>query len=100
MEISDRVICRYDEGRKGPLLVCLGGIHGNEPAGVRAIEIVNTLLRNEPDINPDFEFSGRIIGLAGNVQALKKQKRFLQMEDLEKSRFLHLGLKRTMQKGS
>ena len=26
--------------RPGPLLVCVGGVHGNEPAGVRALEAV------------------------------------------------------------
>ena len=80
MNQQQRVICRYDEGRKGPLLICLGGIHGNEPAGVQAIKTVGTLLHHERSMNPGFEFSGRMLGLAGNVQALEKSKRFISMD--------------------
>ena len=80
MTQQQRVICRYDEGRAGPLFICLGGIHGNEPAGVQAIRTVGTLLNHERTINPGFEFSGRMLGLAGNVQALEKAKRFIRMD--------------------
>jgi len=78
--MPQRVLCRYDGKEKGPLLVCLGGIHGNEPAGIQAIDIVATLLEAEPAANPDFSFRGRMLGLTGNVQAIAAGQRFIQCD--------------------
>ncbi len=72
-----RVIGKHTGGKHGPLLVCFGGMHGNEPAGVQALEILFTLIENEPLINPAFRFNGRMIGLRGNLKALKKGVRYL-----------------------
>ena len=72
-----RVITRYYGTERGPLFICLGGIHGNEPAGIQAISIVSTLLRTEPSINPDFVFRGRMLGLTGNIQAVQQGTRFI-----------------------
>ena len=66
--------------RKGPLLICIGGMHGNEPAGLRALNLVFTLLEREPEVNPGFSFAGRVIGLTGNVQAVTRQCRFVQKD--------------------
>ncbi len=66
----------YDEGREGPLLVVFGGMHGNEPAGVLALQEMFKMLKREPEHNPRFTFKGRLIGLLGNVQAFKAKKRF------------------------
>jgi len=58
--------------RPGPLLVCVGGVHGNEPAGVRALESVLRELRSE-DAPP---FRGTFVALAGNLGALETSVRF------------------------
>lgn len=58
--------------RLGPLLVCVGGIHGNEPAGVRALEEVLRELRAD-DAPP---CRGRLVALAGNLGALEASVRF------------------------
>lgn len=58
--------------RSGPLLVCVGGVHGNEPAGVRALEAVLEDLRAE-DAPP---VRGRLVALAGNLGALEASVRF------------------------
>jgi succinylglutamate desuccinylase len=84
MAEPNRVICRYDGAEKGPLLICLGGVHGNEPAGVQAIHIIATLLDAEPAINPGFVFKGRMVGISGNVQAISRGQRFIQA-DLNRS---------------
>lgn len=73
-----RVIGRYDGHDHGTLLICLGGIHGNEPAGVQAIDILLHLLEIEPLTNPGFRFRGRFLGLAGNLGALQAGKRFIR----------------------
>jgi len=68
------------EGRHGPLVIVMGGMHGNELAGVKALELLFKMLENEPLINPDFEFMGRIIGLYGNMAAIDAQKRFINVD--------------------
>lgn len=77
---QQRIIGRYEGDEKGPLFIAIGGMHGNEPAGVQALEIMFQMLNNEPLVNPDFRFKGCFIGLRGNVQALNKGKRFLQKD--------------------
>lgn len=74
----DRIIGRYTGEKKGPLLICFGGMHGNEPAGVQALDLMFKMLEVEPITNPRFNYAGRIIGLRGNVQAIKTGKRFLK----------------------
>ena len=67
-----REIGRWDRGRPGPTLLVLGGIHGNEPAGVRAAQRVMARLH---ELEPDMR--GRFVALAGNLKALAEQRRFL-----------------------
>jgi succinylglutamate desuccinylase len=74
----ERIIGSYTEGRKGPLLVCLAGIHGNEHAGIEALRFLFTLIEQEPQLNSQFEFYGRMVGIAGNLKALRKKQRYLQ----------------------
>lgn len=75
-----RMLSRYDGDARGPLLICLGGMHGNEPAGVEAIRVVSVLLEEEPNVNPTFTFHGRFIGLAGNLGALAQARRFIRTD--------------------
>ena len=56
-----RIVGSYTGQKKGPLLICLGGTHGNEPAGIQALDILFKLLELEPESNPAFQFAGRII---------------------------------------
>ncbi len=68
------------EGRHGPLVIAIGGMHGNELAGIKALKLLFKMLEDEPLINPDFEFHGRIIGLYGNMAAIKAKKRFIDVD--------------------
>lgn len=72
-----RVIGSYTQGRKGPLFVAIGGIHGNEEAGVKAIETMVKMLEAEPTIDSDFEYLGKFLGIRGNIKALKAGKRYI-----------------------
>lgn len=66
-----RVIGRA--GRSGgPLLICVGGIHGNEPAGVAAL--VRVLERLAGDGSG---LTGEVVGLIGHRRALIAGVRFL-----------------------
>jgi succinylglutamate desuccinylase len=71
---SSRVIGRFGTP-PGPRLICLGGLHGNEPAGVLALRRV---FRTLHDRTPPF--NGHIVGIAGNIGALKAGRRFLKRD--------------------
>ncbi len=57
----------------GPTLIVVGGLHGNEPAGVKA------LLRVLPRLvaDPTGIAHGRVVGLSGNRKALAAKRRYL-----------------------
>lgn len=56
----------------GPLLLCIGGLHGNEPAGVRALEaMVETIAARRGSVKGDF------VAVAGNLPALEAGRRFI-----------------------
>lgn len=77
--MNDRIIGNYTSNKKGPLLFVSGGVHGNEPSGVKALEkVFAELEKTKPEIN------GRIIGVRGNTAALKKDQRFID-EDLNRT---------------
>lgn len=79
----ERIIGQYTGEGKGPLLIAIGGMHGNEPAGVEAIELMFKMLEVEPITNPAFRFNGRILGLRGNLRALETGKRYI-VKDLNR----------------
>jgi hypothetical protein len=67
-----RELGRYGEPAAAPLVICIGGMHGNEPAGVFAAQRVLSELHA---YNPPFR--GSLIALAGNRAALARGCRFL-----------------------
>jgi succinylglutamate desuccinylase len=77
---SERIIGHYRGAEAGPLVVAIGGIHGNEPAGVLALERLFDLLEDEPRINPGFSFKGDLLALRGNLEALAAGKRFIDAD--------------------
>ncbi len=74
-----RIIGSYPtEKYEDPLVIGVGGLHGNEPSGVVAIENVFEKLNEK-----DFPVNGKFVGLAGNLPALDKNMRFVD-EDLNR----------------
>lgn len=73
----DRLIGSYEGVEKGPLLICIGGMHGNEPAGVIAADKMIRMLHIEPYHNPDFRFTGKFVGMIGNLRAFSEKQRFI-----------------------
>ncbi len=70
-----RVLGRVSGEEPGPTLVCIGGIHGNEPAGVQALRrvfatIASTRLR----------LRGELVGLSGNLAALARNSRYIDSD--------------------
>lgn len=74
----NRIIANLKGKQDGPTLIFVGGIHGNEPAGVFALKRVSEFLSTEK-----IEIKGNIICIAGNLRALKKGVRY-HKEDLNR----------------
>lgn len=70
---TSRYIGSFTGTPNGALLICIGAVHGNEPAGVNALKIVFSLLEQAKNLH----FKGKIVGLIGNQQAFAQQKRFI-----------------------
>lgn len=67
-----RSIGAYGGVEPGPIVVCVCGIHGNEPAGLRAAErVLEALHRRQPRLRGEF------IAIAGNLEALARGRRYL-----------------------
>ena len=67
-----RHIGSYRGEAAGPTLVCVGGLHGDEPSGVLALErVFQALERRRPAIR------GELVGIAGNLSALAQNRRYL-----------------------
>lgn len=72
---TKRIIGRLEGTQKGPTLVFFGGIHGNEMAGVKALEYVFGKLEDTSE-----KLKGTMIGIRGNIPAQMAGKRFLKSD--------------------
>lgn len=70
--LQQRELGSWDCGRPGPTLLVVGGMHGNEPAGVAAARRVLAALQER-----ELPMQGRFLALAGNLEALRQERRFL-----------------------
>lgn len=68
----EREIGTFKGTKPGPNLIFFGGIHGNELAGIYAL---NTVLNDLKETNPSFK--GNIYAIAGNLKAINAGKRFI-----------------------
>jgi predicted deacylase len=59
----------------GPMVIGISGLHGNEPAGAIALQQV---LQHLHVLQPPFK--GRLIGLAGNLEALQRGARYVHRD--------------------
>ncbi|MCX2718494.1 succinylglutamate desuccinylase/aspartoacylase family protein [Lentiprolixibacter aurantiacus] len=76
MEVeTSRIIGKLQGKESGPTVIFFGGIHGNEPSGVQALEQVFT----EVD-KLGIDIRGTVYGIRGNIPALKQEKRFLSFD--------------------
>ena len=66
---------RHRGDEPGATLLCVAGIHGNEPAGVLALRRVLDQLRR---LRP--AFAGELVGLTGNLAALARGRRHLDTD--------------------
>jgi succinylglutamate desuccinylase len=71
----ERVLGRLEGTAGGPTVVVFGGIHGNEPSGVIAFREVIAALEDVA-----LPFRGRLLGLCGNLAALRRGRRYLRRD--------------------
>jgi succinylglutamate desuccinylase len=74
-DLREHRLGEHDAGRPGPLFLFTGGLHGNEPGGVRALLDLLVELRAEAPA-----FAGRLVCLAGNLDALRAGQRYLDAD--------------------
>lgn len=73
--ITNRTIGRLNGERPGPTLIVVGAIHGNEPAGVEALESVIRDLEMRGGLA-----RGDLLAVTGNVEALRRKVRFVDWD--------------------
>jgi succinylglutamate desuccinylase len=66
-----RELLRFSGDEPGPLVIISGGIHGNEIAGLKALERIKKDLKNCQG-----KFKGTFIGIRGNLESIKKGIRY------------------------
>jgi succinylglutamate desuccinylase len=67
-----RVLADHGHATDGPTVVAVGSLHGDEPAGAEAVARFGGVV-NGP-------FHGRFVGLAGNVGALDRRVRYIDVD--------------------
>ncbi len=75
--MDERIIANIT-GNDGPIFLALCSLHGNEPSGEAAIRSVAAAIEKDPSA-----FSGRFIGMIGNLRAREENVRFID-EDLNR----------------
>ncbi len=70
-----RIIGELGGKEKGPLIILIGGLHGNEHTGIKAIERVFKKIKDDK-----LEIHGKIIGLKGNKKAIEKKERYIDYD--------------------
>ena len=70
-----RIIGELGGTKKGPLIILIGGLHGNELKGIEAIERVFNKVKED-----NLEVRGKIIGLRGNKKAIEKKERYIDYD--------------------
>jgi succinylglutamate desuccinylase len=74
-QVEERLLGTASGLTGGPILLCVAGIHGNEPAGVHAVRRVLAALEGRLD-----KLEGSLVALAGNLAALEAGRRFVDRD--------------------
>ncbi|MEY8848860.1 succinylglutamate desuccinylase/aspartoacylase family protein [Psychroserpens sp. XS_ASV72] len=69
--INKRIFYNQSNSKEGITLICIGGIHGNEPAGIYGMQkVISDMIVN------DITCKGNFYALIGNMNALKHHVRY------------------------
>ncbi|MEY4641994.1 MAG: hypothetical protein RLZZ227_1988 [Pseudomonadota bacterium] len=73
--VPQRLIGSYSCGLPGPLILAVGGIHGNEVNGPRAIKAFVDMLHAQRPL-----MTGTFLGIVGNVKASAQNQRYIDKD--------------------
>lgn len=73
-----RIIIQFEGEETGPTLVFFGGVHGNENAGVKALQKLKKTIFSYKEF-----IKGNVFAIVGNLKGVKQNKRFID-EDLNR----------------
>ncbi len=71
----ERLLGKIVGKEKGPLIICVAAIHGNEQIGVHAFRNVFSAIENH-----NINIKGKLVGLCGNIPAFATKRRFLDFD--------------------
>lgn len=74
-EIIERIRWVKTGKEEGPVLVLFVGVHGNEPAGIHAVDYIAKELSER-----NSELNGSVYAITGNIEAVKQGVRFLDTD--------------------
>jgi succinylglutamate desuccinylase len=74
-KVQNRIIGHFQGSEPGPVLVFFGGIHGNEPSGVQALEHVFKTLNKK-----SVPVKGSVYGILGNIPAILQKQRYVKKD--------------------
>ena len=69
----NRTLFKIEGDKNGATIIFFGGIHGNEPAGIFALQSVLNHIEKR-------NVNGNIYAISGNLNALKQRKRFINQD--------------------
>jgi len=75
LSTTERIRWSSAGGSTGPVIVLFVGIHGNETAGIEAIDNIKESLKSD-----EWDLHGTIYAVTGNIEALKKGVRFVDVD--------------------
>ncbi len=70
-----RILGKVVGEKKSPTVIAIGGMHGNERAGVNALLKVFRTIKNE-----NISFKGNFYGISGNINAISQNIRFQNVD--------------------
>ncbi len=73
--ISNHLIYKVEVSRPNHILIAIGGIHGNEKAGVKALKEVFDIISTS-----QMQFKGNFYGFFGNLSALHENVRYQDVD--------------------
>jgi succinylglutamate desuccinylase len=71
----ERILGRIEGDMPGPLIICIGALHGNEQIGLHAFRNVLSAIQNH-----GIPFRGKLVGIAGNIKAIMSNDRFIDYD--------------------
>lgn len=73
--IESNILAQFGGSIPGPTVIVIGGIHGNEKAGIKALIKITKVLKDKA-----IEVKGNFFALYGNIHALKKNIRYNEVD--------------------